>query len=99
MAPQSKSHPEEAPYKSTLVAEQGQLTKLIEAQGELNFHRELENFAHWLAAQPEGVRQKYRRYCEAWHLLRETGLTIMACVDPEWAESGDWQPVVDGEDI
>jgi len=29
----------------------GQLTKLVEVQGGLNFHRELENFARWLAAQ------------------------------------------------
>jgi hypothetical protein len=29
-------------------------------------------------------RQKYGEYFEAWHLLRETGLTIHACVDPEW---------------
>ena len=35
---------------------------------------------------PESVRQKYGAYREAWHLLRETGLTIQACVDPEWAE-------------
>jgi hypothetical protein len=35
---------------------------------------------------PESVRQKYGEYREAWHLLRETGLTIQACVDPEWAE-------------
>ncbi len=35
---------------------------------------------------PESVRQKYGAYREAWHLLRETGLTIQACVDPEWGE-------------
>ncbi len=35
---------------------------------------------------PDGMRQKYGRYREAWHLLRETGLTIQACADPEWAE-------------
>jgi hypothetical protein len=33
---------------------------------------------------PESVRQKYGAYREAWHLLRETGLTIQACADPEW---------------
>jgi hypothetical protein len=34
---------------------QGLLTKLIEAQGDLNFHRELQNFAHWLAAERQYV--------------------------------------------
>jgi hypothetical protein len=38
---------------------------------------------------PEGVRQKYGRYREAWHLLKETGLTIQACVDPDWPEVGE----------
>ena len=33
---------------------------------------------------PGSARQKYGQYREAWHLLRETGLTIQACVDPEW---------------
>ena len=37
---------------------------------------------------PTSVRQKYGEYREAWHLLRETGLTIQACVDEEWAEVG-----------
>jgi hypothetical protein len=36
---------------------------------------------------PEGARQKYRRYLEAWDLLKDTGLTIHACVDPEWPEA------------
>ena len=49
-----KSHSEEAPYRTSLVAKQGQLTKLIEAQGDLNFHRE-QNFAHWLAAERQYV--------------------------------------------
>lgn len=40
----------DAPYRTTLIARQGQLTKLIEAQGHLDFHRELENFSRWLAA-------------------------------------------------
>jgi hypothetical protein len=35
---------------------------------------------------PESARQKYGEYREAWHLLRETGLTIQACCDEEWAE-------------
>jgi hypothetical protein len=34
------------------------------------------------------VRQKYGKYREAWHLLRETGLTIQACCGEEWAEVG-----------
>ncbi len=41
----------DAPYKTTLIARQGQLNKLIEAQGRLDFHRELQDFARWLAAQ------------------------------------------------
>jgi hypothetical protein len=35
---------------------------------------------------PMSKRQKYGEYREAWHLLKETGLTIQACVDEEWAE-------------
>ena len=35
---------------------------------------------------PEGMRQKYGKYREAWHLLRDTGLTIQACVDPAFEE-------------
>src|SRR6266851_4807010 len=38
---------------------------------------------------PGGMRQKYERYLEAWHLLRETGLTIRACADPDWPEVGE----------
>ncbi len=37
---------------------------------------------------PKSVRQKYGEYREAWHLLRETGLTIRACGDEEWPEVG-----------
>ncbi len=37
---------------------------------------------------PKGVRQKYGEYREAWHLLRETGLTIRACVDEDWIGVG-----------
>jgi PD-(D/E)XK nuclease superfamily protein len=36
---------------------------------------------------PESVRQKYGEYREAWHLLRDTGLTIQACCDD--AEDGE----------
>jgi hypothetical protein len=35
---------------------------------------------------PAAVRQKYGKYLEAWHLLKETGLTIQACADPDWPE-------------
>ena len=45
---------------------------------------------------PESVRQKYGAYREAWHLLRETGLTIQACVDEEWAEVPVPSPQRDG---
>jgi hypothetical protein len=38
---------------------------------------------------PGSVRQKYGAYREAWHLLRETGLTIQGCVDEEWVEVGN----------
>ena len=37
---------------------------------------------------PTAKRQKYGEYWEAWHLLSETGLTIQACVDPEWETVG-----------
>jgi hypothetical protein len=46
---------------------------------------------------PDGVRQKYGRYREAWHLLKETGLTIQACVDPEWPEVGEESVVVESD--
>jgi hypothetical protein len=35
---------------------------------------------------PDSLRQKYGAYREAWDLLREGGLTIQACVDPEWED-------------
>ncbi len=38
---------------------------------------------------PGGIRQKYERYREAWHLLKDTGLTIRACADPDWPEVGE----------
>lgn len=31
-------------------------------------------------------RQKHAAYLEAWHLLKDTGLTIHACIDPGWPE-------------
>lgn len=37
---------------------------------------------------PNSKRQKYGEYREAWDLLKETGLTIQACCDEEWAELG-----------
>lgn len=33
---------------------------------------------------PDSKWQKYGPYREAWHLLKETGLTILACADDEW---------------
>jgi hypothetical protein len=36
---------------------------------------------------PSARRQKYGKYFEAWDLLRETGLTILAC--GEWAGTAD----------
>jgi hypothetical protein len=33
---------------------------------------------------PRNRRQKYGSYREAWHLLKENGLTIQACCDAEW---------------
>jgi PD-(D/E)XK endonuclease len=38
---------------------------------------------------PESVRQKYGAYREAWDLLKETGLTIQACLDPDWPEANE----------
>jgi hypothetical protein len=35
---------------------------------------------------PRSKPNKYRKYREAWHLLKETGLTIQACCDEEWPE-------------
>jgi hypothetical protein len=35
---------------------------------------------------PGSAREKYGEYREAWHLLKETGLTIQACADPEWED-------------
>jgi hypothetical protein len=35
---------------------------------------------------PKGARQKYGEYREAWHLLRESGLTIQACCEESWPE-------------
>jgi PD-(D/E)XK endonuclease len=35
---------------------------------------------------PTAKLQKYGEYFEAWHLLRQTGLTIQACCDPEWEQ-------------
>ena len=45
---------------------------------------------------PKSARQKYGQYREAWHLLRESGLTIHACVDEEWAEVPVPSPQRDG---
>jgi hypothetical protein len=45
---------------------------------------------------PKSARQKYGKYREAWHLLKETGLTIQACVDPEWEEVPLPNPQRDG---
>jgi hypothetical protein len=36
---------------------------------------------------PRNHRQKYRNYREAWHLLKDTGLTIQACCDAQCLES------------
>ena len=33
--------------------------------------------------------QKHADYLEAWHLLKDTGLTIQACVDPDWPEANE----------
>lgn len=45
---------------------------------------------------PKSARQKYGAYREAWHLLKETGLTIQACADEEWAEVPVPSPQRDG---
>src|ERR1051325_9750040 len=50
-----KPFSETAPYRTTLIARQGQLTRLIEAQGALDYHRELEELARWLGARREYV--------------------------------------------
>jgi hypothetical protein len=40
-----------------------------------------------LAFSPKARRERYGEYWEAWHLLKETGLTIQACVDEDWPEA------------
>ena len=40
-----------------------------------------------LAFSPKARRERYAEYWEAWHLLKETGLTIQACVDEDWPEA------------
>jgi hypothetical protein len=37
-----------------------------------------------LTFMPANSRQKYGQYREAWHLLKETGLTTQACIDEDW---------------
>jgi len=65
--------------QTTLVAK-GQLTKLVEVQGGLNFHRELENFARWLAAQ--------RQYAELYIATSEEGGGPGGC--PAGRTRGAW---------
>jgi hypothetical protein len=43
-----------------------------------------------LHVRPQGGRQKYRRYLEAWELLRGPELTIQAC-------GGEWEGLLEGE--
>jgi hypothetical protein len=40
-----------------------------------------------LSFSPCSKLQKYGEYWEAWHLLKESGLTIQACVDEDWPEA------------
>ena len=42
--------------------------------------------ARSLNFRPRSKREKYGEYREAWHLLKETGLTIQACCDEAWPE-------------
>jgi hypothetical protein len=46
---------------------------------------------------PKSKRAKYGEYREAWHLLKETGLTIQACVDPEWEENSGRGSLISGQ--
>jgi hypothetical protein len=39
-------------------------------------------------------RQKHADYLKAWHLLQDTGLTIQACIDPDWPEVQPEIPVL-----
>lgn len=48
---------------------------------------------------PAGQRQKYGKYLEAWDLLKETGLTIQACVDEEWEEVDAGATLVRNENV
>ncbi|HTC74449.1 MAG TPA: group I intron-associated PD-(D/E)XK endonuclease [Edaphobacter sp.] len=38
---------------------------------------------------PAAVKQKYGKYLEAWDLLKERGITIQACADPDWPEGAE----------
>jgi hypothetical protein len=42
---------------------------------------------------PAAVRQKYGKYLEAWDLLKQSGITIEACVDEEWEAGAGLQAV------
>ena len=42
---------------------------------------------------PSSRRQKYGEYWEAWHLLKQTGLTIQACVDPDYDPEYEQVPI------
>ncbi len=44
---------------------------------------------------PAAVRQKYGRYLEAWDLLKQSGITIEACVDEEWEEGVEEEVVIE----
>jgi hypothetical protein len=46
---------------------------------------------------PKSKRQKYGEYREAWHLLRQTGLTIQACCDEgDGQDDGAGEPPTGG---
>jgi hypothetical protein len=48
-----KAFSDDAPYRTTLLARQGQLARFVESQGALDFHRELRDFCRWLASRRE----------------------------------------------
>jgi hypothetical protein len=48
-----RAYSEEVPYRTTILAQLGQLTKFVEAQGAPDFHRELQDLSRWLAAARE----------------------------------------------
>lgn len=78
---------EDAPYRTTLYGRRGDSVVLVEAQGALQYHREIQSLARWLAAN--------RHYCELYVAvsdqaniqltvledMKEDGVGVLLCSD------------------